>query len=179
MLYVQNHPWSICNPLPGRTPSLGDRDIAAARLVYTNNRARFSTGQKKLPSTCPKLLRQQLSCDAWQGSRGTHVSPRYRDCENGTDARLRDCSVCSCLREIIIARPSFTAHLFTVLFFLFFLADCLYLSFWWLLHNNCHLLIDWSVVSVSGIMHCAFVRRGVFVKWNNNCIIWKKNFCGW
>lgn len=28
--------------------------------------------KKKLPSTCPKLLRQQLSCDAWRGVKGHH-----------------------------------------------------------------------------------------------------------
>lgn len=44
--------------------------------------------KKKLPSTCPKLLRQQLSCDAWRGVKGHgdgRFSLRYRDCENGTD----------------------------------------------------------------------------------------------
>lgn len=80
-IYTQPSP-----PIPGRP-----RHIAAARLVYTNNRA-FSANKKKkkkkLPSTCPKLLRQQLSCDAWRGVKGHgdgRFSLRYRDCENGTD----------------------------------------------------------------------------------------------
>lgn len=57
---------TLRSPVPGRS-----RHIAAARLVYTNNRA-FSANKKKLPSTCPKLLRQQLSCDAWRGVKGHH-----------------------------------------------------------------------------------------------------------
>lgn len=57
---------TLRSPVPGRP-----RHIAAARLVYTNNRA-FSANKKKLPSTCPKLLRQQLSCDAWRGVKGHH-----------------------------------------------------------------------------------------------------------
>lgn len=64
-MYALNPPLP---PISGRP-----RHIAAARLVYTNNRA-FSANKKKkkLPSTCPKLLRQQLSCDAWRGVKGHH-----------------------------------------------------------------------------------------------------------
>lgn len=70
---------------------LDDRDTSPPHDSFTRTIARFlrtKKKKKKLPSTCPKLLRQQLSCDAWRGVKGHgdgRFSLRYRDCENGTD----------------------------------------------------------------------------------------------
>lgn len=42
------------------------------RTTRLHEQSRVFCEQKKLPSTCPKLLRQQLSCDAWRGVKGHH-----------------------------------------------------------------------------------------------------------
>ena len=83
----RSHPSNNCasNPLP---PVPRTTATSPPHDSFTRTIARFLR-TKKLPSTCPKLLRQQLSCDAWRGSKGTDVPLRYRDCENGTNAKAR------------------------------------------------------------------------------------------
>lgn len=94
---------TLHSPVSGRP-----RHIAAARLVYTNNRA-FSANKKKLPSTCPKLLRQQLSCDAWRGVKGHHR--RFLFVTAIVRTRTDSSSTMHLLMETILVRRDLNSYL--------------------------------------------------------------------
>lgn len=77
-MYALNPPLP---PISGRP-----RHIAAARLVYTNNRAFSANKKKKAPVDLSKVAATTtvLRRVAWGQGAPPTFSPRYRDCENGT-----------------------------------------------------------------------------------------------
>ena len=73
-VYIYIYIYIYVRAQPSASPQfLDDRDTSPPHDSFTRTIARFlRTKKKKLPSTCPKLLRQQLSCDAWRGVKGHH-----------------------------------------------------------------------------------------------------------
>lgn len=63
--------YALNPPLPPNFWTTATHRRRTTRL-HEQSRVFCEQKKKKLPSTCPKLLRQQLSCDAWRGVKGHH-----------------------------------------------------------------------------------------------------------